>query len=140
MDYLQTELNLGIVSIPVTDAGLRSPQYDPYWDELLRDEQSTCETVGEQVKEVTEKVAPQHDTDINHWVEKYWVKRGNNKYWYYRYMWMEGRKLRRKYLGSVNSARARKKKQVVDEYIRCEYTPQDIITLIDDFSTTTETH
>ncbi|MGD1914111.1 MAG: DUF4102 domain-containing protein [Rivularia sp. (in: cyanobacteria)] len=140
MDYLQTELNLGIVSIPVTDIEWRSPQYDSYWDELLRAEQSTCKSVGEQVKEVTEKIAPQHDTEINHWVENYWVERGNNKYWYYRYMWMEGRKLRRKYLGSVNSARARGKKQMVEEYISGDYTPQEIITLINDFSTTTETH
>ena len=140
MDFIQTELNLGVASIPANNQEWRSPQYDPAWDETPGASQSTCKTVGEQVLQNTKKVAPQHDTDINQWVEKYWVKRGSQKYWYYRYMWMEERKLRRKYLGSVISARAKKKKQTVEEYIRDGLSPDQITTLIDHLSTTTETH
>lgn len=140
MEYHQTELMLGVPSVSLSPHTPIKPEYDPYWDELCWEEQSTCKCVGEQVKEDTKKTAPQHDTEINHWVEKYWVERGSQKYWYYRYMWMEGRKLRRKYIGSVTSARARRKKQLVEEYIRGNYTPEEITTLINHYSTTTETH
>ena len=140
MDFIQTELKLGIASIPANTQEWRSPQYDPTWDESPEASQSTCETVGEQVTAETKKSAHQHDTEISHWVEKYWVKRGINKYWYFRYTWMEGRRLRRKYLGSVISARAKKKKQVVESYIRDGLSPNEITTLIDHFSTTIETH
>ena len=101
MDYEQIELNLGTVSNSPTYNYLRSPQYDPYWDELLASEQSTCKTVGEQVTQTTEKFA--HQPEYTHFVEKYWVEKKGEKYWYYRYAWMEGRKLKRKYIGSVNS-------------------------------------
>ncbi|MHC5826349.1 MAG: hypothetical protein ACYT04_63455, partial [Nostoc sp.] len=67
--------------------------------------------VGEQVNHDTKKSAPQHDT---HWVEKYWVKRSGNKYWYYRYCWMAGRKIHRIYIGSVDSIKAKKVKQAVE--------------------------
>ena len=140
MDFIQTELNLGVASIPANNQEWRSPQYDSAWDESPGASQSTCQTVGEQVAQDTKKTAHQHDTEINHWIERYWVRRGINKYWYFRYTWMEGRKLRRKYLGSVISARAKKKKQAVEEYIRDGLTPDQITTLIDYFSTTTETH
>ncbi|WP_292869163.1 hypothetical protein [Nostoc sp. LPT] len=58
-----------------------------------------------------EKVALQHNT---HWVEKYWVERSGNKYWYYRYCWMVGRKKNRVYLGSVDSLKAKRKKADVE--------------------------
>ncbi|MHC5597469.1 MAG: hypothetical protein ACYTXC_16280 [Nostoc sp.] len=32
-----------------------------------------------------------------------WVERPGNKYWYFRYCWMRGRKINRLYLGSVTS-------------------------------------
>lgn len=69
--------------------------------------------VGEQVTTDTTKTAPQHDTPT-HWVEKYWVERSGNKYWYYRYMYMTGRKLHRIYIGSVNSRAARELKAGVE--------------------------
>lgn len=139
MEFYQTELSLGVVIADNPHAPSK-PQYDPYWDELLAEPQSTCESVGEQVKEDTKKTAPQHDIDFNHWVEKYWVERATNKYWYYRYMWMEGRKLRRKYIGSTSSARAKGIKREVDEGIRNGLSPSEITTLINHFSTTTQTH
>ena len=70
--------------------------------------------VGEQVKTNTKKSAPQHDT---HWVEKYWVERSGNKYWYFRYCWMTGRKIHRLYLGSVRSRLAKRKKADVEVWI-----------------------
>ncbi len=91
--------------------------------------QLPCESVGGQVasstlnictphsREVTyttKKTAPQHDT---HWVEKYWVERSGNRYWYYRYCWMVGRKIHRRYIGSVDSPKSRFKKEEVENAI-----------------------
>ncbi|MEH2415404.1 DUF4102 domain-containing protein [Nostoc sp.] len=70
--------------------------------------------VGGQVTLITKKSAHQHDT---HWLEKYWVQRGTNKYWYYRYCWREGTKKHRVYIGSVDSVKARKVKQAVETAI-----------------------
>ncbi|MHC5822569.1 MAG: DUF4102 domain-containing protein [Nostoc sp.] len=67
--------------------------------------------VGGQVTLVTKKSAHQHDT---HWLEKYWVERSGNKYWYYRYCWREGKKKNRVYIGSVDSVKAKKVKQAVE--------------------------
>ncbi|MEH1861438.1 MAG: DUF4102 domain-containing protein [Nostoc sp.] len=83
--------------------------------------------VGAQVSHVTQKTAPQHDT---HWVEKYWVKRSGNKYWYYRYCWMVGRKKNRLYLGSVNSAQVKRKKADVEIAIADGKLPFEIEKLI----------
>ncbi len=138
MDYVQTELNLGVASIPAFREEWRSPQYDLTWDRQPEAVQPTCKSVGEQVTEDTFKFAHQHVS--THFIEKYWVERRGEKYWYWRYTWMEGRKLRRKYIGSVISAKARRRKQVVEEYIRGDYTPNEITTLISHFSTTTEIH
>ncbi|AVH73827.1 DUF4102 domain-containing protein [Nostoc sp. 'Lobaria pulmonaria (5183) cyanobiont'] len=83
--------------------------------------------VGAQVSDVTQKVAPQHDT---HWLEKYWVERSANKYWYYRYCWMVGRKKNRLYLGSVDSAIAKNKKADVEIAISDGQSPSEIEELI----------
>ncbi|MEH1959853.1 MAG: DUF4102 domain-containing protein [Nostoc sp.] len=83
--------------------------------------------VGAQVALHTEKTAPQHDT---HWVEKYWVERSGNKYWYYRYSWMVGRKKNRIYLGSVDSIIAKRKKADVEVWISDGKSPQEIEKLI----------
>lgn len=134
MDYIQTELNLGVASIPESITEWRSPQYDPAWDKLLTETQSTCKSVREQVKEDTKKSAPEHEIEFTQWIEKYWVERGSKKYWYYRYMWMQGRKLKRKHIGSVSSAKARTKKVIVEESILDNLPPTEIIKLIDSFS------
>lgn len=100
----------------------------------------TC--VGAQVISDTKKSAPQHDaklygrsTDENptHWVEKYWVERVGNKYWYYRYCWMEGRKKNRIYIGAVRSPKANLKKQAVSEAILDGQSSQEIKELIQNF-------
>ncbi|AFY34882.1 hypothetical protein [Calothrix sp. PCC 7507] len=83
--------------------------------------------VGAQVNTDTKKVAPQHDT---HWVEKYWVERSGNKYWYYRYCWMTGRKKNRCYIGSANSAIAKNRKSLVESAIADGNSPQEVEQLI----------
>ncbi|MHC5860740.1 DUF4102 domain-containing protein [Nostoc sp.] len=83
--------------------------------------------VGEQVVTDTKKSAPQHDT---HWVERYWVERSSNKYWYFRYCWMTGRKIHRCYLGSVRSQLAKQKKADIEVWIADGYSPMEIQKLI----------
>ncbi|MEH1807556.1 DUF4102 domain-containing protein [Nostoc sp.] len=112
--------------------------YDPFWDELtppdshsvggqISEAQSPCKSVGEQVATDTQKSAPQHDT---HWIEKYWVERATNKYWYFRYCWMTGRKINRLYLGSVDSIIAKRKKADIETAIADGLTPVEIEKLI----------
>ncbi|WP_193196406.1 DUF4102 domain-containing protein [Nostoc sp. MG11] len=115
------------------------PVYDPFWDELdapqqshsvggqTRDSESAYKSVGEQVRSDTLKSAPQHDT---HWIEKYWVERCSNKYWYYRYCWMQGRKIHRCYLGSVRSRQAQHGKEMVEIAISDGRSPVEIEKLI----------
>ncbi|MDZ8052967.1 MAG: hypothetical protein RMX68_005835 [Aulosira sp. ZfuVER01] len=85
--------------------------------------------VGAQVNRDTKKVAPQHDKQT-HWVEKYWVQREGNKYWYYRYCWMTGRKKHRRYIGSVESAIAKNRKLEVESAIADGESPAEIENLI----------
>lgn len=112
---------------------------DPFWDEVDTRQDShsvggqTLESdfqyksVGEQVATDTLKSAPQHDT---HWIEEYWVERCSNKYWYYRYCWMQGRKIHRCYLGSVNSKLAKHKKADIEVWISDGQSPAEIQNLI----------
>ena len=113
--------------------------YDPFWDELDTRQnrhsvggqnselESPCKSVGEQVTSDTQKTAPQHDT---HWIEEYWVERCSNKYWYYRYCWMQGRKIHRCYLGSVRCRKAQGRKEEVEIAIADGLTPVEIEKLI----------
>ncbi|GAX41541.1 hypothetical protein NIES4075_25140 [Tolypothrix sp. NIES-4075] len=116
-----------------------APQQNKRVGEQLSFDDTPYKSVGEQVTSDTLKVAPQHEGKLytqlsnenpTHWVEKYWVERGTNKYWYYRYMWMEGRKLHRVYIGSITSNKARMKKQAVLEAITDGQSPQEIIASI----------
>ncbi|MDZ8086501.1 MAG: DUF4102 domain-containing protein [Nostoc sp. DedQUE12b] len=113
--------------------------HDPYWDELdtrqnshsvgaqILNSSNPYKTVGAQVATDTLKTAPQHDT---HWIEKYWVERSGNRYWYYRYCWMVGRKKNRLYLGSVDSVLAKRKKADVEIAIADGKLPSEIKDLI----------
>ena len=83
--------------------------------------------VRAQVKLDTQKVAPEHNT---HWVEKYWVSRSGNKYWYFRYCWMTGRKKNRIHLGGVDSSKARNLKHGVEIAIADGKLPFEIKDLI----------
>nr|MDZ8005791.1 hypothetical protein [Nostoc sp. DedSLP05]MDZ8102143.1 hypothetical protein [Nostoc sp. DedSLP01] len=85
------------------------------------------QSVGGQVTCNTQKSAPQHDT---HWVEKYWVERSTNKYWYFRYCWMTGRKIHRRYLGSVDSPKAKFRKSEIENAIADGQCPAEIEKLI----------
>jgi hypothetical protein len=118
-------------------------QHSVFVGEQLSSFSSPYQSVGEQVTSTTLKVAHQHDTKLydrlssenpTHWIEKYWVERGTNKYWYYRYTWMEVRKLHRVYIGSVTSNKAQKKKQAVEEAILDGQSPQEIKQLIRAFN------
>jgi len=131
MEPLQQELNLGVASIPTIIEEWCKPQYDPYWDELLQEEQSTCDCVGEQVVQTTDKSI--HQQEYTHFIETYWVERKGQKYWYYRYTWKRGEKLLRKYIGSVNSPNRRKCSLVVKEMIDYGATPDEIVEAIEKF-------
>ena len=72
------------------------------------------------------KSAPEHI----HWLEQYWVKRGNKKHHYYRYCWMTGRKINRIHIGSVSSAIAQNRKSEIELAINDGQTPLEIGQLI----------
>ncbi|WGV24772.1 DUF4102 domain-containing protein [Halotia branconii] len=114
------------------------PLIDPYWDEITKQPDNYVgaqvshttpveSLVGAQVSQGTKKSAPQHDTQ---WVERYWVERSQNKYWYYRYCWMEGRKKQRVYIGAVHSLKAQHKKQLVEDAIADGQSPIEIKQLL----------
>lgn len=73
--------------------------YDDSWDkpdsvtntvlEQTNDGCNPSSNVLEQATTNTNKSAPEH----SHWVETYTVVRYGNEHYYYRYLWMEGRKL-----------------------------------------------
>ncbi|MBH8563769.1 hypothetical protein I8748_16485, partial [Nostoc sp. CENA67] len=94
-------------------------------------EQVTHETLDtdfvREQKPVTQ-VAPEH----THWVEEYWVKRREQKYKYYRYCWMEGRKIRRCHIGggNVRSPIAQRKKADVELAIADGQSPGEIKKII----------
>lgn len=119
---------LTLFNFPATERV--KPLIDPYWDEIVKEEVNSVTIsapviprVGAQVTSDTQKTAPQHDT---HWIEKYWVERATNKYWYYRYCWMEGRKKNRLYIGAVHSSKAQQKKAAVENAIADGQTPVEI--------------
>ncbi|MFN6526927.1 hypothetical protein [Nostoc sp. ChiSLP03a] len=87
----------------------------------------TVEVVRAQVSKTTQKIAPEQNT---HWVEKYWVQRLGNKYWYYRYCWMSGRKKNRRHIGSVDSVISKRKKADVEIAITSGQPPSEIEKLI----------
>ncbi|MGI2904896.1 DUF4102 domain-containing protein [Tolypothrix sp. VBCCA 56010] len=124
---------------PSTRRALVAPQQNQRVGAQLSFDESPYKSVGAQVISDTKKIAPQHDTKLydrhteespTHWVEKYWVERVGNKYWYYRYCWMEGRKKNRIYIGAVRSPKANLKKQAVLEAILDGQSLQEIIALI----------
>ncbi|BDA68222.1 hypothetical protein CAL7716_023880 [Calothrix sp. PCC 7716] len=62
----------------------------------------------------------------SHWIEPYWVKRANKKHKYYRYCWMEGRKIKRVHIGSTCSNIAKQKRQEVLQLISNGKQPDEI--------------
>jgi hypothetical protein len=103
---------------------------DPYWDEIDTSEsQNSNVSVGEQVLDDT---AHQHEINCSptHFVEIYWVQRSSTRHYYFRYTWMEGRKLRRKYIGSTTSKKAIAIVEKVKEAIAMGEKPQTIVEII----------
>lgn len=85
-------------------------------------------TVLEQDKPNTNKSAPEQ----SHWVEKYTVVRYGTEHYYYRYLWMEGRKLHHIHIpgGNAKSAIALARKSQVDAAIAEGQTVSEIKNLI----------
>ncbi|WP_445631565.1 hypothetical protein [Nostoc sp. DSM 114167] len=71
-------------------------------------------------------------SEHTHWVEKYWVKRGNSKHNYYRYCWMSGRKIHHCHIsgGSTASPLATQRREVVETAIADGKLPFEIKDLI----------
>lgn len=135
---------------PVPDTPKITYVYDASWDEEIAPQQcksvggqvaaDTCtllnndSTVGGQVLNQTQqpaptvqlKIAPQH----THWLEQYDVTRCKKKYYYWRYCWMEGRKIKRQYIGSIHSGAAKEKYQEVKIAIGRGDSPTQIVDYI----------
>ncbi|QLE55658.1 hypothetical protein [Nostoc sp. TCL26-01] len=84
--------------------------------------------VLEQATTNTNKSAPEQ----SHWVEKYTVIRYGKEHYYYRYLWMSGRKLHHRHIpgGSVKSQIAIGRKQQIERAIADGETPLAIEKLI----------
>jgi hypothetical protein len=67
-----------------------------------------------------------------HWVEPYWVQSNRKKFWYYRYVWMSGKKLYHHHIpgGNVKAQRAIARKLLVEDAIASGYTPEQIMKLV----------
>lgn len=64
------------------------------------------------------------------WVEKYWVETASKKHWYYRYVYMVGRKQHRTHIGSISSKAAIQKRADVLWMIEDDVAPEEIISFI----------
>lgn len=60
---------------------------------------------------------PNQAQKCNQWVEVYWVSTGKKKHYYYRYCWMEGRKISRVHLGSTTNPKALARVEKVNDAI-----------------------
>lgn len=106
-----------------TDTSEAAKPYNCVREQVTHD---TVDIVREQ-KPVTQQVAPEH----THWIEEYWVQRREQKYKYYRYCWMEGRKIRRCHIGgNVRSLSARQCKAAVESAIAFGESPAEIEKII----------
>lgn len=126
----------------VSSSPTRPIIHDPYWDELEQGEVSLmtneqplnylapqCESVREQVISTTPSTEciDKPVCSLTHWIEKFYVPRSGKKHFYFRYMWMNGRKLHRKYIGSVGSQKAIALKNRIQEQINQGRSPSEIL-------------
>lgn len=83
------------------------------------------------------KSAPEHKQLGIQWVEEYWVKRSGKQHYYYRFCWMDGRKIRHKHIGggNVNSPTATYRKLIVEASLDTA-TSGEIVDLINSFKHT----
>lgn len=73
---------------------------------------------------------PNQHEKHNQWVEVYWVSTGKKKHYYYRYCWMEGRKIDRVHIGSTNNSKAVMRTELVKDAISKGSYPSQIKQLI----------
>lgn len=137
-DYEQLELPL---ELPPYQLNPYTPLIDPYWDQIIVLEQAQKqENVLEQEQEKNapeqEKVciysnnlAPEHT--YCHWVEIY-SPSNRKQHKYYRYCWMEGRKLRHLHIrgGSITNPVASAMKERVELAISSRLSPEEINILL----------
>lgn len=115
--------------------------HDPYWDEITRNaDTQQAEIQGKSVSEqvvsdtLTTECIGKSSCSLTHWIEVFYVPRQQKKHYYYRYTWMNGRKLHRKYIGSVNSQRAIALKNQIQEMINQGRSPSEIIQVLSGYS------
>ncbi|QSJ20489.1 DUF4102 domain-containing protein [Nostoc sp. UHCC 0702] len=103
-----------------------APEHNYYVREQVKSATPVTPCVREQKPVI--QVAPEH----THWVEEYWVQRGAKKHKYFRYCWMEGRKIRRCHIGggNVKSALVQQRKAAVEFALADGQTPSEIEKLI----------
>lgn len=75
---------------------------------------------------------PNQTQKCNQWVEVYWVSTGKKKHWYYRYCWMEGRKIKRQHIGNTANSKAVMRAELVKDAISKGSCPSQIRQLIND--------
>jgi hypothetical protein len=73
---------------------------------------------------------PNKHRSCKQWVEIYWVRRANKKHKYYRYCWMEGRKINRTHIGSTTNSKAVMRAELVKDAISKGSNPSQIKQLI----------
>ncbi|BAY10295.1 hypothetical protein [Calothrix sp. NIES-2098] len=70
--------------------------------------------------------AAQFADEHTHWVQEYYVQRGNKKHRYYRYCWMVGRKKNCIHIGPVTSPIAQARRDDIEEAIAMGKSPAEI--------------
>lgn len=86
------------------------------------------------LEQLFDQSAPEHKQLGIQWVEKYWVKRSGKQHYYYRFCWMEGRKIYHKHIGggNVNSPAAIYRKLIIESALDTA-TSNQIVALINSF-------
>ena len=91
---------------------------------------ATLKTPAPEQKVVLEQPPIPSAPEQKHWVEIYTGSK-RKAYYYYRYVWMEGRKLHHVHIsGAASSLKAKSTKQLVEDAIALGLYPTQIITLI----------
>ncbi len=140
-EYQQLGLDLVLPETKVS-----APEHPFYWEsdqsypisertKYVREQVKVDASCSLSVREQDVGAAPEHF--FTHWTEVYWVKRGSRKNEYYRYCWMEGRKIHHCHIsgGNVLSFVALARLTIVESAIAEGKPPQEISKLISSWST-----
>jgi len=92
---------------------------------------ASLKTAAPELKAVLEQPLTQPAPEQKHWVESYRPS-SRKTYYYYRYVWMEGRQLRHKHLpgGNDSNPKAVAIKELVEKAIASGTSPEEIIKAI----------